>query len=111
MLKNPASRSILSNPHVLIGSCFCVAGAFLALLGLGLYPGAVALAQGPKQNQKDVGAPQVVPMLGPVSLDQDLRTLPYIHPSTEREERRLTRYPPSQIHSHGETGSMRTATQ
>jgi hypothetical protein len=110
MLKNPASRSSLSNPHVLIGSAFCVAGT-LALLGLGLYPGAVALAQGPKQNQKDVGAPQVVPMLGPVSLEQDLRTLPYIHPSMEREERRLTRYPPSQIQSHGKTDSMRAATQ
>jgi hypothetical protein len=110
MLKNPASRSSLSNPHVLIGS-FCVAGAFLALLGLGLYPGAIALAQGPKQNQKDIGAPQVVPMLGPVSIDQDLRTLPYIPPSTEKEERRLTRYPPSQIQSHGKTDPMRAVRQ
>jgi len=55
--------------------------------------------------------PQVVPMVGPVSLDQDLRTLPYVPPSMQREERRLTRYPPSQIQSHGKTDPMRAVRQ
>ena len=88
----------------------CSAGV-LALLGLGLYPGASAWAQGPKQNQKDVGAPQIVPMVGPVSQDQDLRTLPYIPPSTEVEEQRLMRHPPSQITSHGKTDPIRAVRQ
>ena len=32
-------------------------------------------------------------MIGPVSQDQDLRNLPYIPPSPEHEEERLTRHP------------------
>src|SRR2546428_7312853 len=111
MKKKLASKSAFFNSRVLIGFVFCLVGVFLALLGLGLYPGASARAQGPKQNQKDVGAPQVVPMVGPVSQDQDLRTLPYIPSSTQFEERRLMRYPPSQIQSHGKTDSARTVRQ
>jgi hypothetical protein len=38
-------------------------------------------------------------MVGPVVLNQDLRSLPYIAPNAEIEERRLTRYP------HEETGA------
>jgi hypothetical protein len=46
--------------------------------------------------QQELGRPEVVPMVGPVSQDADLRDLPEI-PQIEREaERRLTRYPPTE---------------
>src|SRR5436305_1902925 len=46
-------------------------------------------------NQASPGtqAPNVVQMIGPVRLDQDLRRLPSVPPKPEFEERVLTRYP------------------
>ena len=46
-------------------------------------------------------APQIVPMIGPVEQNKDLRSLPYIAPKEEFEERVLTRYP----HGTGQTGA------
>jgi len=43
--------------------------------------------------QPDRPAPDVVAMVGPVSQDLDVRTLRYIPPTAEEEERRLTRHP------------------
>ncbi len=38
-------------------------------------------------------------MVGPVALNQDLRSLPYVAPNAEIEEKRLTRYPHPEIPS------------
>jgi hypothetical protein len=109
MNKKLNSKSAFFNSRALIGFAFCLIGLFLALHGLGLYPGASAYAQGAEQNRKDVGRPEVVPMVGPVSQDLDLRMLPYIPPAKKEEERRLTRYPQTQ--SHGKTDPVRAVKQ
>jgi len=108
MKKNSASQSAFFNPRVLIGFIFCLAGVFLALLGFGAFSNVFAQAKGTKTGpqtnpsngtQAPFGPPDVVQMVGPVAQNQDLRSLPYIPPNKEVEERRLTRYP------HPETGS------
>src|SRR5207249_8048803 len=55
MKKNPASKSGFFNPRLLFAFALCSVGVLLALLGLGVYPGASAFAQGPKQNQSSIG--------------------------------------------------------
>src|SRR5262249_10315343 len=50
-------------------------------------------AQGTTPSQPSSGRPTVVRMVGPVHLAQDLRSLPYVPPSPEIEEGRLTRHP------------------
>lgn len=67
------------------------------------------MAQGPKPNQKRASVPQRIPMVGPVSQNRDLRTLPYIAPEREQEERRLTRHPRRQ--SLGKTDVPRAVKQ
>jgi hypothetical protein len=103
----PAHRSLLArcrlarravseggffNLRVLIASLLCLAGIFLVLIGLGIYSDS-AKAQATTPAQPGSGLPTLVRMVGPVGLDQDLRSLPYIPPSEEIEERRLTRHP------------------
>jgi hypothetical protein len=108
MKKNSASQSAFFNPRVLIGFIFCLAGVFLALLGFGALSNVFAQTKGTKTGpqtnpsngtQAPFDPPDVVQMVGPVAQNQDLRSLPYIPPNKEVEERRLTRYP------HPETGS------
>ena len=108
MKKNSASQSAFFNPRVLIGFIFCLAGVFLSLLGFGAFSNVFAQTKGTKTGpqtnpsngrQAPFGRPDVVQMIGPVAQNQDLRSLPYIPPNKEVEERRLTRYP------HPETGS------
>jgi hypothetical protein len=67
----------------------------MALLGMGTFSSAFAQGRGTKNNQAAPGtqSPDVVQMVGPVRLDQDLRKLPYVAPKPEFEERRLMRYP------------------
>ncbi|MGA9998369.1 MAG: DUF4214 domain-containing protein, partial [Pyrinomonadaceae bacterium] len=43
------------------------------------------------------GGPESVQLIGPVSLDRDLRTLPDIPQTEHEDEQRLMRYPPSEI--------------
>ena len=43
--------------------------------------------------------PDVVRLIGPVIQNNDLRSLPYVAPNTEIEEKRLTRYPHPEIPS------------
>ncbi len=109
MKRNSLFKFTFFAPRVFVALLLCSVSVLLALLSLGLYPGASARAQGPKQNQNAVGPPQVVPMVGPVSQDQDLRMLPYIPPTSEHEERRLTRYP--QTLSQGKTDPVRAVMQ
>src|SRR6266496_3427689 len=104
MKKKSASQSAFFNLRVLIGLFVVLAGVFLALFGMGAFSSAFAQGKGTKNtNQAYPGtqAPDVVQMVGPVRLDQDLRSLPYVAPKPEFEERVLTRYP----HGTGQTGA------
>jgi hypothetical protein len=96
MKSNSASDADASNPRVVIAVAFFSIGSLLALLGFGLFTGAPAFAQRPRQSRDARITPDVVPMIGPVSQDQDLRTLPYIPPAPESEEHDLRRYPQTQ---------------
>src|SRR5206468_11296795 len=100
----PARRSFneggFFNFRVLIASVLCLFGVFVALVGSGAFSNLFAQTKGTKQAggaaQQDAPGtqrPDVVQMVGPVRLDQDLRNLPYVAPKEEFEERRLTRYP------------------
>ena len=93
MKKNSASKSAFFNLRVLLAFVLGSIGVFLVLLGFGIFPGSSVWAQGPKQNQKVGGAPQLVPMVGPVSQDLDLRALPEIPQVEEENEQPLKRYP------------------
>ncbi|HMF55822.1 MAG TPA: DUF4214 domain-containing protein [Pyrinomonadaceae bacterium] len=58
-------------------------------------------AQTVEQQSSSTPTPEVIPMIGPVSQDQDLRNLPYIPPKAEDEDHRLSRHPPSQNQAGG----------
>ena len=99
MKKKSPSKSAFFNLRVLIASVLCLFGVFVALIG----SGAFAQTKGTKaqqparpnatQDAPGTQTPDIVQMVGPVRLDQDLRSLPYVAPKKEFEERRLTRYP------------------
>src|SRR5713101_8126587 len=100
----PARRSLgeggFFNLRVLIGLFVVLAGVFLALAGFGAFSSVFAQGKGTQNNSSNTSqaspgtqTPDVVQMVGPVRLDQDLRSLPYVAPKKEFEERRLTRYP------------------
>jgi len=97
MKKKSSSQSAFFNLRVLIASVFCLAAVFTALGAAGIYSGsAEAQPANQPQAQPQSGAPTVARMIGPISQDQDLRSLPYIAPAAEIEEKRLTRYPRSE---------------
>src|SRR5215475_7522760 len=100
MKKKSTSKSAFFNLRVLVASVFCLCGVFVALVG----SGAFAQTKGTRASQQPARSnatqdapgtqtPDVIRMVGPVRLDQDLRNLPYVAPKKEFEERRLTRYP------------------
>jgi subtilisin-like proprotein convertase family protein len=91
--KKSNHQSGFFNSRVLIRLACCLTGVGVALLAFALYPGATAQAQKPAAAPEVFGRPDVVPMVGPFSQDQDLRSLPYIAPNEEDEETPLTRYP------------------
>ena len=101
MKKKYTSQSAFFNFRVLIGLFVFLTGVFLALLGAGTFSSATA--QSPNQSangpQRSGPQPDVVAMVGPVALNQDLRSLPYVAPNAEIEEKRLTRYPHPEIPS------------
>ena len=91
-----------------MGLLVFLAGVFLALLGSGAFsnlfaqpkstnaaqPSNISRAQAAQQAQPRSGPPDVVRMVGPVALNQDLRTLPYIPQEKEGAGvSPLTRYP------------------
>jgi hypothetical protein len=91
--------------RVIIASAFCLVGVFVALLATGAFSSVFAQPNSTKNNRSNPAqdapgtqTPDVVQMVGPVRLDQNLRNLPYIPQEAEFEEQRLTRYP------HPETG-------
>jgi FG-GAP-like repeat len=92
LARRPVSEGGFFNLRVLTASLFCLAGIFMVLLALGIYSDS-AKAQATTPAQPSSGRPTLVRMVGPVRVDQDLRSLPYIPQSPEIEERRLTRHP------------------
>ena len=107
MKKKFASKSAFFNPRVLLGFFLCLAGGFTALIALSMYSAPSALAQRPKQAAKSAGAPKMIPLIGPISQDKDLRALPYYPPNGEIEEFRLMRH--RQFKSTGKTDSLKAA--
>src|SRR5438094_2849746 len=101
MKKKSTSKSAFFNLRVLIASMLCLFGVFVALLGSGAFAqtkGTRASQQPARSNARQdapgTQTPDVIRMVGPVRLNQDLRTLPYIPQKPREEERRLTRYVP-----------------
>ena len=100
MKKKSTSQSAFFNLRIVIAALFCLAGVAVALFGTGAFSSAFAQAKGARnsnsiKNQDSPGTqtPNVVRLVGPVRLDQDLRTLPYVPNEGEKEERRLTIFP------------------
>jgi hypothetical protein len=96
----PARRSLgeggFFNLRVLIAAVFCLVGVFVALFGGGVFAQTRGAKNNPAGNNQDAPGtqtPEVVQMIGPVRLDQDLRSLPYIAPAPQILQKRLTRYP------------------
>src|SRR5215510_12639505 len=101
MSKKSTSKSAFFNPRFLLASALGLFAVFVALIG----SGAFAQNKGPRASQQPARSnltqdhpgtqtPDVIRMVGPVRLDQDLRSLPYIPQKPRKEERRLTRYVP-----------------
>ncbi len=100
MKKKSTSQSAFFSLRVVVASILCLASLALALFGMGAFSSAFAQTKGSRTNQAGTHpaapgtqAPDVVRMVGPIRLNQDLRTLPYVAPKAEFEERILTRYP------------------
>src|SRR5947207_9488700 len=95
----PARRSLgeggFFNLRVLIAAVFCLAGIFVAMLGMGGFSSVFAQRRGANTNQDAPGTqtPDVVRMVGPVRLDMDLRDLPWVAPKAEHDEQPLYRHP------------------
>src|SRR5215813_10572805 len=101
MKKKSTSKSAFFNLRILIASVLCLLGIFVALVGSGAFaqtngtrPSQQPARSNATQDAPGTQAPDVIRMVGPVRLDQDLRSLPYIPPKPREEERRLTRYVP-----------------
>jgi hypothetical protein len=117
MKKKSTSQSAFFNLRVLIGLFVFLAGVFLALLGSGAFSNvfaqgksttaaqssnpiyldrskAQAAQRAPaRQDAPGTQRPEVVRLVGPVHLNQDLRTLPDIPNEAEVDHQPLTRYP------------------
>ena len=107
MKKKSTSQSAFFNLRILIAALFCLVGVAVALFGSGAFSSAFTQTRGTNNNQSPTNqdapgtqSPEVVRMVGPVRLDQDLRDLPFIPPKAEFEEQALMRYP----HGTGERG-------
>ena len=82
MKKKSTSKSAFFNLRILTASAFCLLGIAVALFAQGNRTKPV------QQNNHSTAPrtppahrrPDVVQLVGPVRLDQDLRTLPYVAP-------------------------------
>jgi Kelch motif len=95
MKKKSTSQSAFFNLRILTASVFCVLGIAVALFAQGKGPKQTQQTSrsGARQDAPGTQRPDVVQMIGPVAMNQDLRNLPYVPPKQKEEERRLTRYP------------------
>ena len=110
-MKKESSQSAFFNLRLLIGLFVFLTGVALALFGMGVFSSAFAQGKGTNNNRSTTNqaspgtqAPDVIPMVGPVRLDQDIRKLPYIPQEGETEKQPLTRYP------HGTGGAAGSGT-
>src|SRR6266446_3263224 len=95
-------QSAFFHPRTVIALALCLTGVFLALDGMSSGAGGADSARTePQAGVPSAGAPDVIQLIGPVSQNQDLRSLPYVAPKAEFEERVLTRYP----HGTAQTGA------
>jgi len=99
MKKKTTSYSAFFNFRVLLAFVICLAGMAVALFAMGAFSNALAQPRGTKNKQSAMKqdapgtqTPDVMRMVGPARLNQDLRTLPYVPKEAETEARRLTRY-------------------
>src|SRR5438552_17801348 len=97
MKKKSTSKSAFFNLRVLIASMLCLFSIFVALIACGAFSNLFAQTKGTKQartaaNQDAPGTqrPDIVQMVGPVRVDQDLRSLPYVAPKKEFDAQVLT---------------------
>src|SRR5947208_9629748 len=101
MKKKSTSQSAFFNLRVLIAAVFCLGALAVALFAH------TKSARPTQQSNRSVGAqdapgtqtPDVFRLMGPVIQNNDLRSLPYVAPNAEIEEKRLTRYPHPEIPS------------
>ncbi|PWT83959.1 MAG: hypothetical protein C5B58_05595 [Acidobacteria bacterium] len=100
--KKSTSQSAFFNLRILLGLLLFLAAIFLALHGSGAFSNAFAQATSTKADQS-LAAKQTQPrsgpptwsgqLLGPVRQDSDLRSLPYIAPTCEVQQRPLAPHP------------------
>ena len=74
------------NCRVLLAFIFCLIGVLIALSGVGVYLGSSEAQAHPSAGSlvvtaKSPNGPDVVPLMGPVCMNTDLRELPYIPPT------------------------------
>src|SRR5690242_19593576 len=102
MKKKFDHQSAFFYSRIAIAVALSLTGVLIALDGMGAGAGGADSA-GPKPQAvvSSAGAPEVSQLVGPVSQNQDLRSLPYVAPKAEFEERILTRYP----HGIGQAGT------
>ena len=105
MKKKSTPKPAFFNLRVLIASMLCLFGVFVALVASGAFSNLFAQTKGTKQasgvaRQDAPGTqkPKVVPLVGPVRLD-NVNRLPYIAPEPEFETKVMMRYP----HGEGQT--------
>src|SRR6266545_6684964 len=98
MKKKTTLQSAFFNLRVLTASVFCLLGIAVALFAQGNRTKQPQQTNRSRTQQDSPGTqrPDVVQMVGPVMLNQNLRDLPYVAPKEEFEERVLTRYPRGQ---------------
>src|SRR4051812_13096087 len=92
MKKKYTKRSAFFNPRILLSFFLCLAGGFLVLIAFSMYSGPTASAQ-QRQTPAFSAKPEILRLIGPVSLNTDLRRLPNIPQEGEKEEEVKTRHP------------------
>ena len=95
MKRKSTSHSAFFNLRLLIASVICLAGIVVAMFAQGSRTKQTQTSRsGTPQDAPGAQRPDVVQMVGPVMMNQDLRSIPYVPTRKEHEERRLTRYVP-----------------
>src|SRR5437899_3225120 len=79
------------NLRVLVAAAFCLTGIFIALGGMGLSLG-TPKAEAQLVTANSPNGPELVPLVGPVCVNTDLRDLPYIPPVPQILRHPVTRY-------------------
>jgi len=101
MKKKSTSQSAFFNLRVLIAAVFCL-GALAVALFAQTRSGRPTQQNNRSENIQEAPGtqtPDVMRLIGPVIQNSDLRSLPYVAPNAEIEEKRLTRYPHPEIPS------------